>query len=86
MIADQIISAILIVTAVSNVDAKLIKAVVMVHVVLMDGVSHAKNIPACLGIVLQVGNVSRVIVVYKDVHMIMIALVAFIVTRKLKNV
>jgi hypothetical protein len=82
----QIISAILIVNAVSNVNAKLIKAVVVVHVVLMAGVFHAKNIPACLGIALQVGIVSRVIAVYKDVYMIMSALVAFIVTRKLKNV
>jgi hypothetical protein len=57
-----------------------------VHVVLMAGVSHAKNIPAYLGLVLQAGTVSRVIVVYKDVRMIMIVLVAFIVTRKLKNV
>jgi hypothetical protein len=52
----------------------------------MAGVSPAKNIPANLEIALLLGNVSKVIALYKDVYTTMIALVAFIVTRKLRNV
>jgi hypothetical protein len=86
VIVGQIISAILIVNNVHNVTAQDIMPVATVHVVLMAGVSHARNIPVCLEIALLLGNVSRVIALYKDVCTTMIALVAFIVTRKPRNV
>jgi hypothetical protein len=86
IIVGQIISAIPIVNNVHNVTAQHIGIVAEVHVVLMAGVSPAKNIPASLEIALLLGNVSKVIALYKDVYTIMIAHVAFIVTRKLRNV
>lgn len=79
-------TAILTQNNVHNVHALIIRNVAMALVVLMVGVFRAKHSPANLVVALPVGIVSKGIVVSKDVYMIMIALVAFIVIPQQSSV